>query len=301
MPDRSTRKSRLCAAFAAAIALGLALPAWPAALDAELYLFDSAGSDDQLRRVNQTNGSSVAVGSYFPADIGGLTSRPNDPVVYAVGHANLSGDHWLRTLDPSTGGGSILTVIDPAWLGFQQGPAWQMDALAISPSEPDVAVVAGWNSALQFRIARIDLNTLQPIGGPITTGHNWGALTFTPDGKKLLGSTGFYDTDHPADSKLYEIDPLTGAATLIGDTGSSDLTGLAFHPGTHELFAIDAYQTDAIVVLDPQTGAQTRVVGPTGRHGPSDLAFLPAAVPEPGSAALIGLASITLLRRRRRG
>jgi hypothetical protein len=71
-------------------------------------------------------------------------------------------------------------------------------------------------------------------------------------------------------NQLYEIDPETGEATLIGSTGPSVLriSAMAFACGV--LYAVgsrnDAAQTHILVTVDLDTGAATEV-GPTGLEG----------------------------------
>ena len=73
-----------------------------------------------------------------------------------------------------------------------------------------------------------------------------------------------------APSSLYTVDPLTGAATLIGATGFSHVTGIDFDPTTGTLYGVvsDLFNgTTALITIDPATGAGT-VVGTTGNQIP---------------------------------
>ena len=73
-----------------------------------------------------------------------------------------------------------------------------------------------------------------------------------------------------APSSLYTVDPLTGAATLIGATGFSHVTGIDFDPTTGTLYGVvsDFFNgTTALITIDPTTGVGT-VVGPTANQIP---------------------------------
>lgn len=82
--------------------------------------------------------------------------------------------------------------------------------------------------------------------------------------------------DVPA-TGLYTIDPATGAATLVGDTGES-ITGLDFHPTTGVLYGTttpNSNTASSLITIDPATGAVT-VIGPHGvDRAMIDLTFAP--------------------------
>jgi hypothetical protein len=116
---------------------------------------------------------------------------------------------------------------------------------------------------------------------------------------------------------LYSINPTTGAATLIGDTGFLVINGL-FVNGT--LYAFQAPFNDAtgalvpgkIVTIDTTTGVGTFVANYAipDNHPASDTdailasAVAPQSIPEPSSVVLgliaaVTAGSVSLLRRRR--
>lgn len=82
--------------------------------------------------------------------------------------------------------------------------------------------------------------------------------------------------DVPA-TGLYTIDPATGAATLVGDTGES-ITGLDFDPISGVLYGTTTPNSNtpsSLVSIDTATGAVT-VIGPHGvDRAISDLSFAP--------------------------
>ncbi len=59
-------------------------------------------------------------------------------------------------------------------------------------------------------------------------------------------------------SSLYTIDPTTGGATLVGSTGLTEVTGIAAHPTTNELYAW-SNGTQSLYTIDPATAAATPV------------------------------------------
>lgn len=60
---------------------------------------------------------------------------------------------------------------------------------------------------------------------------------------------------------LYEVDGATGAATLIGPTGSISVWGLDYHQGLQQLFGFSSI-TNELITINAATGVGT-VVGPT--------------------------------------
>jgi hypothetical protein len=70
---------------------------------------------------------------------------------------------------------------------------------------------------------------------------------------------------------LYEIDPATGAATLIGSTGLTEINGIDYH----EMYGIMvAYTTDSdLYALDLSTGAATLLADAPGIVPEGDLAY----------------------------
>jgi len=99
--------------------------------------------------------------------------------------------------------------------------------------------------------------------GPITS------IAFDPLTHTLFGNTtaGFGGAD-----QLYEINPTTGAATLEGAIGSSNVYALGFTQGGALLGESDA--TGDLLSINTTTGAGT-VIGPTGLTANYDLASRP--------------------------
>ncbi len=78
-----------------------------------------------------------------------------------------------------------------------------------------------------------------------------------------------------APSNLYTFDPLTGAATLVGATGFSHVTGLAIDPTTGNLFGhvsnLFGNGDTLLISIDKNTGAGT-LIGNSGHQIP-DMTF----------------------------
>ena len=166
----------------------------------------------------------------------------------------------------------MLSLFDESALGFEEPLA---TALAIRPGQTTRAVVAGF-AAREKKMRylwEVDLTTGEVLGPavPLFTGEAIRAMTFDLKGDILLGvdETG----------SLVEIDPMTGMTTSRGDVPLSRTTnlveGLAFHPFSGELFAIEAGLADRLLVIDPIDASLVRTIGGLGVLGPEGLAFLP--------------------------
>lgn len=91
-----------------------------------------------------------------------------------------------------------------------------------------------------FIIAGDTLFTIDPATGETTdvgnTSYSLGAITFGPDGTLYGGTTGGFigesvESDRGEGSALLvTIDPDTGSSTIVGETGSSAISGLDFVP-----------------------------------------------------------------------
>lgn len=137
----------------------------------------------------------------------------------------------------------------------------------------------------------IQINPLTGEGTVVVTLTNAATLDF----RSLAFSTAgvLYGVNHSNDS-LYTIDMATGAATLIGDTGLTNLEGLDF-TSAGQLYAWNATsgllaQQAGLNTLDPATGASTDVN--LADMGTQQAVFSIATVP--GDATFIGIGGSTL-------
>lgn len=122
------------------------------------------------------------------------------------------------------------------------------------------------------------------------------SLTYDPSRKTLFGTN--FGTAQT--SRLYQFDPDTGAATLVGNIGFAFIQGLAYAPDLDTLFAVTRppwqEPLDAqLISIDPTTGTGT-AVGVTA----DDFFGLAYVVPEPATFVIWGaLGALFFLSRRR--
>jgi hypothetical protein len=129
-------------------------------------------------------------------------------------------------------------------------------------------VISGFsiNSANHYYLWKVDVETGSVLGTAIPTTAWLNQLAYSLDGLVLYGVD---------NGQLVTVDTDTGVTTLVGDPGLSPfIEGLAFRPSDGELFAIDAYDQDRLVRLDPVNGGLLEVIGGLGVSGPYGLAFI---------------------------
>jgi len=222
-----------------------------------LYLSDINGV---LRTVNQTSASTTFVGNFGTSGtVTGLTSRGSDPdFLYAV-----TGTRLLR-VDADTGSATALPEFNETTLGFSNPFA---QSVAISPTSPNVAVVAGINDSLGRFLWNVDVTTGSVLGAATTMSDKIYAMTFSLDGSTLYGTNSI--------GQLVTINTTTGSHSLVGDPGLSNfIEGLAFRPSDGKLFAVDAFTADDLVEINPSTGSFVANIGSLGITAPDGLAFL---------------------------
>lgn len=164
-------------------------------------------------------------------------------------------------------------------------------------------------SGVMYAISQ-DANAVFYTMNPATTGtttHVVGSTGISSSGMMAVNATGTAIYTGAIDPRtgttdLYSINPKTGAATLIGDTGFNIINGL-FVNGT--LYGFDD-STHVIVTINTTTGVATDVTSYTLPNGDSVLASALApqgTVPEP-SSVVMGLTALAaggllgLIRRR---
>ena len=109
-----------------------------------------------------------------------------------------------------------------------------------------------------------------------------GLLAF--DGAGNLFASARSNLNGSGPDNLYRVDPATGASTLIGSIGFTKVFTGAFDNGILYAFPGTGPQ---VIEINTSTGAGTLVSTYSLPHG--DTIFAAAAVPEPGSAVLLGL------------
>jgi List-Bact-rpt repeat protein len=229
-----------------------------ASFESTFYMTENQGT---LRKLNESTAASTVIGNIGGSDIAGLTNRPGDmEYVYGVGYTGLV------KIDTQTGIGTYLPSFDESVLGISQTTAF---GIAISPSSPDVAVISGFSvgDPHHYFLWTVDVETGAVLGPAIPTTEWIYELAYNLDGSILYGTND--------SGQLVTVDASTGVVSLVGDPGLSDfMEGLAFRPSDGTLFAIDAFDQDRLVKLDPSNGSLIEIVGNLGVAGPYGLAFI---------------------------
>jgi PEP-CTERM motif len=252
------------------------------------------------------------------------TSAKAGPIVYVTGLGNEFG-----TLDLATGAFNPIATLKLSGgdfifgMGFgSDGKLYGLDAqpnaslYQINPLNGDLVNlgqtgmnVAGATSDAsgEFYAISQDSNAVySTLTPPSTTSSMVGPIGFSSDGLMAVSADGSQlfttVTDGTSgNSDLFSLNPTTGAASVLGDTGFFVDAGL-FVGGT--LYGFDT-TSNAIVTLDTTTGVGTQVATYFLPNGDPILsaAVAPAVVPEPSSVILMGLGlagAVGYFRHRRR-
>jgi hypothetical protein len=242
------------------------------------------------------------------------------PVITGLAYADflyaITMDDELLSLDPVTGAGSLIGMLDTAMGGFglaSRGEAVytfdqytnrlrQLDPLTAGTlATIDVGVAIVGEGGIAFRSD----GTGFLASSFYTAEELWGFDMSVPD-SKIIGSLDFgidglaFNEDDilyglsQMSYDLYTINPVNAELTFVGSTGlisHTILGGLTFSSdGT--LYAV---LNDALYTLNPWTGAAT-LIGPIGYDNVSGLT---AAAPLPGAVFLCGLGFVLVDRLRR--
>ncbi len=231
-----------------------------------LYMTENQGT---LRRVDQSTGATTAVVNLQTNSIRGLSNRPGDSTyIYGIYVVDLV-NSGLARINTVTGNTNLLPLFDEPTLGISKP---QADAIAISPTAPNVAVIAGFsiNSGSPGFLWKVNIETGTVLGPALpTTSWIW-ELAYSLDGSVLYGVND--------QGQLVTVDSDTGNVALIGDPGlNTFIEGLAFRPGDGKLFAIDGDLHDRLVTLDPANGSLLDMMDSLGVVGPYGLAFIPSS------------------------
>lgn len=245
--------------------------------------------------ISPTNGRGTFRAALGFDSIGGMAHDPSNGTLYAT---DVSGD-WLIEIDTGTGRGKRIGD-----LGFDEiaGLAWDatsgvlygVDAATgqlavIEPTsgaasavavtgiktlrslahDPETGTLYGVDQAANT-LVRIDKTTAEvteigPLGAADVDG-----LAYDPGRDRLLASARNAD----GNGRLLAVDPLTGAATTIGDTGMDRGPALAFARDTGTVFGYNA-GAGTLLRLDPVTGRGSGV-NHTGFFRVTGMALDPA-------------------------
>lgn len=109
-------------------------------------------------------------------------------------------------------------------------------------------------------LCTIDLSTnAVSVVGNLGVGFDFGDLAYDSVNNTMYMTDGWGDGGFGGISNLYSVNLNTGAASLIGSTGSSDIFGLVYDPLTDTLFGGKSTNSDGLVKIDRNTGAATYI------------------------------------------
>lgn len=285
--------------------LSLALSAFAASASAGSLVYAENGF--QFGTVDLASGAFTPIGPGTPEGVTGLATAPNGSLLTL----SFSGD--LESINPANG---AVTIVDATGLGDC--------SLLTSPCGPTSAnTIAALGGKIYATDYQNKLYTVNPLTGATTPIGLTGmpGVTFVPLSTNADGSFNIFDealfaadgklfatfdtgsvdilTANPTStpviaSNLYQIDPATGVATLIGPTAfglsaAAEVNGTAyaFNAPLREVVALDLAtgKTTFVSDFDPAVGTITGA----------------APTPEPTSIALaaIGIIGFAVCRRRR--
>ncbi|MBC7976888.1 MAG: hypothetical protein H7138_18080 [Myxococcales bacterium] len=117
------------------------------------------------------------------------------------------------------------------------------------------------------RLERIDPVTLVGADvGPLGVGYDLGDCAWNPADATL------YMIDGQGARGLYRVNLQTGAATLVGLHGITNMLALAYHPPSGQLYGVATDAGNNLYTLSTVTGAAT-LIGPTGAQQVEGLAW----------------------------
>jgi hypothetical protein len=269
----------------AAIAVWAAMNPGTANAGSVVYV---AGSGNEFGTLNLTTGAFT--------DIGTLNLPANDNI-FGMGFGS---DGKLYGLDATLPTANLYQIntsnADTTLIGPTNPAESAIDATADASGK--MYALSQDTNAIFYTMTPGTTGTTTTVVGP-TGISSTGLMAVNSSGSQIF--TGAYDP-MTGTTDLYSINPTTGVATLIGDTGFYIINGL-FVNGT--LYGFDDV-TNAIVTINTSTGVGTQVATYSLPSG--DVIFASAlqttSIPEPSSVVLGVIAvaaggSVSLLRRRR--
>jgi len=258
----------------------------------------TSGTLSALYSINPATGAATLLFGIPSIHIygGGLAYDAASDSLFATG-ADDSSREALYRIDRFAGTASLV--------GFTGVPAVLSQGGASINPLTGVLYAVGSNAGPNSGFYSIDKTTgaathIGQASGPFTGLYGLG---FRQDG--ALFANGF---DETAGSKLFSVDPASGASALIGAHGDTfgrqlEYSGLAFgNDGTlYSLGSISGSES-GLYSVNPLTGNATPIGSTVLQFGvDGGLAFAPGTpVPEPSSFAGLVIAALDLLRRSKR-
>jgi hypothetical protein len=285
--------------------LSLALSAFAASASAGSLVYVENGF--QFGTVDLASGAFTAIGPGTPEGVTGLAAAPNGSLLTL----SFSGD--LESINPANG---AVTIVGATGLGDC--------SLLSSPCGPTSAnTIAALGGKIYATDYQNKLYTVNPVTGATTPIGLTGmpGITFVPLSTNADGSFNIFDEAlFAADGKLfatfdtgavdiltpnptltpviapnlYQIDPATGVATLIGPTAFGLSAAVELNGAAYAFSA----PLRGVVALDLATGKTTFVSNLDPAAG---IITGAAPTPEPASIALaaLGMIGFAVCRRRR--
>jgi hypothetical protein len=200
-------------------------------------------------------------------------------------YVGLAGSTIQHQVDTTTGDSGAPVTLDGSAIGINDG-----DGCVDPPAGSFNTGTASQNAGLQAALAAPMGLCSRPSGPPeppiylaTDPGGNLATVSRSSGAMGIVGATNiagqvnglafdrgrgrFYASEfvNGGPDRLYIVDQLTGAATLVGDmVGPPDISGLGFDPNTDTLYGIDE-GSGQLYTIDFQTAAATPVGSPADR------------------------------------
>ena len=285
----STKHSLPAAAVAAFFGLSAAAHAVPAVgLTGanQLFTFDTAapGTATSTQAVSGLRAGETLLG---------LDYRPATSQLYGLGSTGR-----LYTIDG--GVASFASTPDVAPSGREFG-------FGFNPVPDRLRVTGDTGQNLRVNVdtgATIVDGALAYAAGDVNAGKTPGvtAVGYTNQVSGTVTTTQLFDIDTANDVLALQNPPNAGTLNTVGALGvdASAVAGFDISGETGQAFAaLTVAGITGLYGIDLATGAATRI-GAFGVSGVTGIALVPAAVPEPASAVLLGAGVLGLLAARRR-
>ena len=285
-----------------AVAALAALLALPSQASAQTTLF-GLNDNNSISLINTASPALASPGLAINGVVAGenligIDYRPATNQVYTIGDAGN-----VYTLDTGTLAASLVGQFTPSFsesiVGFDFNPAFMSGEFAriIGSTTQDNSVISGNTGAYLGDQLRTDV--FYVAGDP-----NVGA---TPS---ISGIAYTNSVAGAATTQQFGIDSALGVLTTVNNNAGDLVTignlGLGTNLGTEIGFDIEGTATTGILnvgndlySVDLSNGATT-LLGTSAFGGLRDITAVPAAIPEPSGLAVLALAGVTMITRRRK-